>query len=306
MNKKIYLSVVVSAFNEEEKIGECLESVKWANEIIFVDNGSIDKTVDIAKKYTNKIFRQKNDSQKIDIQKNFGIDKATGEWILVLDADEVISKDLSLEIKSVTQSSLDVEGFLIPRKNIIFGKWIEHTGWYPDYQLRLFRKGKARYEKKHVHQGLSLIGKKEKLNENIIHYNYESVAQFLRKNLLTYASNEADEKIRSGYKFSIVDIVRFPVQEFLRRYFSWEGYKDGLHGLLLSVLMAIYHFVIFVYIWEKNKFPDYPVDDFATDMKKEIKLIKKETKFWFAKKTIDEEKNKIKKAFLKVKRKINL
>jgi len=154
------LSVVITAFNEERKIKECLESVKdLAWEIIIVDNSSTDKTVDVAKKYTQKIYSQKNDPQNIDIQKNFGFSKARGEWILSLDADERVIPELAEEIRGeIEREENGVKGYFIPRKNIIFGKWIEHTGWWPDYQLRLFKKGKGKYQQRHVHQNISLDG----------------------------------------------------------------------------------------------------------------------------------------------------
>ncbi|MGH7246419.1 MAG: glycosyltransferase family 2 protein, partial [Candidatus Levyibacteriota bacterium] len=130
------LSVVISAYNEERNIGPCLESVKnVVDEIIVVDNSSTDKTVAVAKKYTKNIFSQKNNPQTVDLQKNTGFEKATGEWILSLDADERVTPELASELKEVIhQSGVEIVGYWIPRKNIIFGKWIEHTGWYPDYR----------------------------------------------------------------------------------------------------------------------------------------------------------------------------
>ena len=141
----VKISIVISAFNEEKKIRGCLESASFADEIIFIDNSSTDKTVEIAKKYTKKVYTQKNDPAKIDLQKNFGIEKAAGDWIFVLDGDEEITPELKKEIEHIISPSTPlrtepVNGFWIPRKNIIFDKWIQHSGWYTDYQLRLFRK----------------------------------------------------------------------------------------------------------------------------------------------------------------------
>ncbi|HEX8931815.1 MAG TPA: glycosyltransferase family 2 protein, partial [Patescibacteria group bacterium] len=251
------LSIVISAYNEQRKIKDCLESAKFADEIIFVDNSSTDKTVKIAKEFTKKIYIQKNEPTKIDLQKNLGIQKASGDWIFVLDADETISSELAKELKALLKAEkVDFNGFWIPRKNIIFGKWIEHSGWYPDSQLRLFRKGKGKYEKAHYHEPIMVEGSVGKLREHLIHYNYEHVGQFLYKNLQVYAPNEAEELLRKGYLFSFRDAVRLPVKEFLSRYFAREGYKDGFHGLMLALFMAIYHLVIFAYIWEKKKFVD--------------------------------------------------
>src|SRR3989344_5797566 len=134
------LSVAISAFNEERKIEDCLKSVSFADEIIFVDNSSTDQTLKIAKKYTLKVFTRENNLM-LNVNKNFGFSKASEEWILSLDADERITDELKKEIKSIIKNNKkDVNGFWIPRKNKIFGKWMEHTGWYPDYQLRLLKK----------------------------------------------------------------------------------------------------------------------------------------------------------------------
>ena len=139
------LSIVISAYNEQKKIRTCLDSVKWADEIIFIDNSSTDKTVKIAREYTKKIYIQKNEPTKIDLQKNLGIQKATGDWIFVLDADETITPELAKELQELMKRDEVVSnGFWVPRKNILFGKWMQHTGWYPDYQLRLFKKRKRK------------------------------------------------------------------------------------------------------------------------------------------------------------------
>lgn len=306
------LSVVISAYNEEKKIKDCLDSVKWADEIIFVDNSSTDQTTQIAKEYTTKIYTQKNDPFNIDIQKNLGIEKATGDWILVLDADERITKELADEIKNVIKKSdqlkgsgqEEIYGFLMPRKNIIFGKWIQHSGWYPDYQLRLFRHGKGKYEKKHVHEPISIQGKIEKLNEPIIHYNYETVSQFLYKHLIIYAPNEAEELLRKGYVFDWLGAIRLPMSEFLGRFFAREGYKDGFHGLILSLLMGLYYLAIFVYIWEKKDFIEVGDKNMIHGLEEETKKIKKELSYWLNTKTIEQERNIIKKTGLKLIRRL--
>ncbi|MDE2591206.1 MAG: glycosyltransferase family 2 protein, partial [Patescibacteria group bacterium] len=221
------LSVVITAFNESEKIADCLESVKNLNsEIVVVDNGSTDNTIKIAQKYTKKIYSQKNDPQNIDLQKNFGFTKAAGEWILSLDADEKITDELCQEIKSILSQERLESGFFVARKNILFGKWMQHTGWYPDYQLRLFKKGKAKFISKHVHENMQIDGLTENLKEPLIHENYQTISQFIKRNYLTYAPNEAQSLIDNGYKFSYFDVIWFPAKEFLSRFFAREGYKD--------------------------------------------------------------------------------
>lgn len=327
MSKQNKISIVISAYNEEAKIRNCLQSCKWADEIIFVDNSSTDNTVNIARQFTQKIFTQKNDPFNIDLQKNFGIGKAKGDWILVLDADEIITPELKNEIFATINITPPVQedlkyptplikgaggispegiihGFFIPRKNIIFGKWIQHSGWYPDYQLRLFRSGSGKYEKKHVHEPLNIIGKTAKLNEPLIHYNYETVSQFLYKHLQIYAPNEAEELLRKGFIFDWRGAVRLPMSEFLSRYFAREGYKDGFHGLILALLMGVYHLTIFAYLWEKKKFLNFENENIVADLEEELSKSKKEINYWINKRKIEQEKNTLKKITLKIKKKI--
>src|SRR3989338_8355704 len=269
------LSVVISAYNEEKNIKDCIDSLRdLADEIIVVDNSSTDKTAEIAKKLGANIFTQENDPSRIDLQKNFGFSKATCDWILSLDADERITPELTSEIKSnIQHPPSNIQGYEIPRKNIIFGKWIEHTGWYPDYQLRLFKKGKGKYVSKKVHEPIVVEGKIERLLSPIHHENYQSINQFLNR-MVAYTDSEAEALLAGGYEFNYIDAIRMPFQEFLRRFFTHEGYKDGLHGLILSLLMGFYHFFIFLKVWEKNKFTkqDKILYDFNNEAKNMNKI----------------------------------
>ena len=293
------ISVVISAFNEEIKIEDCLKSASFADEIIFVDGSSTDNTVKIAKKYTSKIFVRENNPM-LNVNKNFGFLKALNEWVLSLDADERVTPELAKEIESsIANHKSSIVGYWIPRKNIIFGKWIQHSGWYPDHQLRVFRKGRGKFEEKHVHEMVKVDGKLGYLTSPILHYNYENVSQFLRK-LETYTQNEADQLFESGYTFDFRDAMRFPTKEFLSRFFARKGYKDGLAGLVLSIFMAFYHFTIFVRMWELRKFKDIPDKDFLRTTEKEILSTGKEIKFWIKKEKRDLEKNPIKKILYKI------
>lgn len=303
--KKQSLSVVVSVRNGERWLDACLSSVKAiADEIIVVDHESIDKTLFIAKKFTKKIYQQKNDFEQIDVQKNYGFEKATSDWIISLDADEEITPELAKEINATInhQSSIS-NAYWIPRKNIIFGKWIEHTGWYPDEQLRLFRKGKAVYASFHVHEHLQVTGEVGHLVGHILHHNYDTVSQFFQRSLFSYAPNEAESRIKSGYVFSYSDAIQMPFQEFLSRYFAREGYKDGFYGLVLSLLMATYHFAVFMYIWEKQGFVDGASPHLLAS---QFETTKHDLKFWLNKKQSNEEKNIIEKTFTKLKNKFHV
>ena len=175
------ISVVISAYNEEKQINDCLISAKKiADEIIFIDNQSTDDTAEIAKKYTKKIFKKVNDPIMIDKNKNYGFSKASGDWIFSLDADERVSDALASEIKRAVQNT-KISGFEIPRKNIIFGKWIRNSIWWPDYNLRLFKNRSGRFPLNKVHEKIIIHREVSRLKNPILHYNYQTISQFLKK-----------------------------------------------------------------------------------------------------------------------------
>ncbi len=295
------VSVVISSFNEEERIEDCLKSVsKIAKEIIFIDNSSTDKTASIARKYTDKVYVRENNIM-LNINKNYGFDKATGEWILSLDSDERVEKELEDEILSLPEEST-IDGYYIPRKNIIFGKWIKHTGWYPDFQLRLFKKSRGRFAEKQVHEMLSIEGATDHLRSPMNHINYENISQFLNKMIKTYTVSEAEHLAKEGYKYQAIDIVKMPLSEFVKRFFAEKGYLDGMHGLTLSLLQAFYHFVVFLRLWEMNNYQE--VSDTSGLLKEGTRMVRHEFVYWGQQKNIENEKNTIKKQFYKVKRKI--
>ncbi|MEX2007773.1 MAG: glycosyltransferase family 2 protein [Candidatus Levyibacteriota bacterium] len=293
------LSVVISAYNAQDKIEDCLKSIRFADEIILVDNSSSDKTVEIAKKYTSKIFDRPNNPM-LNVNKNYGFSKATGEWILCLDDDERVTTELEKEIKEVLKVSVGkFDGYFIPRKNIIFGKWIEHTGWYPDPQLRLFRRAKGKFEEKHVHEMVKVNGEVGTLSEPMLHYNYQTVSQFLYKMSNIYVPNEAEVLINKGYKVNFADAIKFPLKEFLARFFAQEGYRDGFHGLMLSLLMAFYHLCVFAFVWEKQGFSEIEKGNILQKTTHEMQTASKELKFWLRNEKIKNTKNPAKKIFYK-------
>lgn len=301
--KKNSISAVVSAYNGEKILEDCLKSASFADEIVVVNNSSTDQTEKIARKYTDKIFLRPNNLM-LNINKNFGFSKASGEWILCIDADERVTPPLSAEIKYQISNIEDqnVDGYWIPRKSMIFGKWMEHTGWYPDYQLRLFRKGSGKFEEKHVHEMVNVKGKIEYLKNSLVHYNYISISQFLQK-LQVYAPNEANNLIEKGYIFKWQDAIGFPAKEFLSRFFAREGYKDGFHGLMLSIFMAFYHFVVFANIWERRGFEKIDknlIEETSIEFKKSYK----EFIFWIGSEKLRTIKNPLEKIIYRIARKI--
>lgn len=273
MNK---ISAVVLTKNVENIIGRCLKNLDFAGEIIIVDD-SDDKTPDEAKKFPNvKVFKRTFDNYSA--QRNFGIDKTAGEWVLMLDSDEEVESGFAPLVEKAIERD-DAAAFKFPRKNIVFGKWIEHAGWYPDYQVRLFKKGTAKYQRL-VHEKLEVEGETKELDAHIIHHNYESVSQFLDK-LQKYTTLEADELYSSGYKFYWPDLIFKSNAEFLRRFFAESGFKDGLHGLVLSILQAFYTFAVYLKIWEKEKFKEE--NNILKETEKSFNKVNREWSYWFFK-----------------------
>ena len=298
------LSVVISAFNEEERIKDCLESVKnLASEIIFVDNSSYDRTLGIAKKYTDKIFIRKNNLM-LNVNKNYGFSKATRDWVLSLDADERVTPELAKEIESrIKNQESGINGYWIPRKNIIFGKWIQHSIWWPDYQLRLFRRGKGRFPEKHVHEYLRVEGRTEKLENPLEHLNYSTISQFIYKMDKIYTESEVEKIIASGKNLTWIDAIRFPVNDFLKTFFAEKGYKDGLHGLVLSMLQALYQEIVFAKVWERQGFKEENSAYFLKDIYKECKKIIQEFHYWTITSFLETSYHPLKRLFYKALRK---
>jgi glycosyltransferase involved in cell wall biosynthesis len=280
------LSIVLSVHNEEKLIEEALKSVsRIADEIIVVDNESTDRTAQIVKKYTKNIYVHKNTPNSLNTTKNYGFSKAKSDWILSLDADERVSKELAEEIGSVV-SQTSINGYWMPRKNIVFGKWIQHGIWYPDKQLRLFRRGKGKFPEKHNHEYLGVTGELVELKNHLIHQNYQTIIQFVDKMNHTYTDNEAEVLLASGKKLEWFDAIRMPVSDFILNFFRRQSYKDGLHGLILSSLQAFYALLVFAKAWERQGFWEYDSKDFARDVKIELKNKGKEFSWWYTKELV--------------------
>lgn len=285
------LSVVFSVYNEEKHLEEALKSVRGlADEIIIVDNESTDRTAQISKKYTKSVYEHKNTPNSLNTTKNYGFSKAKGDWILSLDADERVSPDLVKEIFSilnVQRSTLNSPiGYWIPRKNIVFGKWIQHGIWYPDKQLRLFRRGSGKFPEKHNHEYLEVTGELAELQNHLIHQNYQTIVQFVDKMNHTYTDNEAEVLLASGKKLEWFDAIRMPASDFILNFFRRQSYKDGLHGLILSLLQAFYALLVFAKAWEKQGFWEYDSKNFVIDVKSELREKGKEFSWWYTKELV--------------------
>lgn len=251
------ISLVVNTRNEESHIANCLNSAtSYVDEIVIVDMESTDRTVQIAKEFTSRIFQHPNVGY-VEPARNFAIQKAAHEWILLLDADEVIPPVLGTSLKKLI-SDPNYTYYRLPRRNLIFGRWIKFSGWWPDYKIRLFQKNAVKWSDE-IHSIPLTTGRgrdlEAKETEAIQHLHYDTITQFLTR-MDRYTTIEADARINNDQTFEWKNILASPVQEFLRRYFAWQGYRDGLHGLVLSLLQAVSMLVVELKVWESKKFAE--------------------------------------------------
>lgn len=246
MTDKIKLSVLIIAGNEEKNITDCLESVRWAEEIIVVDSESTDRTVEISKKFTNKVFIHKWEG--FAGQRRFSLSQATNDWVLSIDADERVSPELKEEIIKTINSNSEVDAFYIPRRNYFLDKVITTCFWYPDYQLRLFKRNKANVADKKVHEGFYVEGPTGKLSGDIIHFTHQSIHETFAK-VNNYTSLNAEERIH-GKKIKALNFVLNPLAAFLNHFISRKGYKDGIYGLMVSLIHSITNMLTYMKIWE--------------------------------------------------------
>lgn len=245
MENKPTLSVVVLTRNESRHIRACLESVRaFADEMLVFDSNSTDDTREIAQQTGARVETRAFDNYAA--QRNAALDAAHGDWIFFIDADEradaAVGAEIRAEISHIQNTMTDGVLFWIPRKNYIFGKWIQHTGWSPDYQPRVLKKGQAYFDPaRPVHELVIANGSALYLKHPLTHYNYETVAQFGEKQK-RYTRFESREMFEQGIRPRLRSFVSMPAREFIRRYLSLQGYRDGAHGLALSALMSYYAF----------------------------------------------------------------
>jgi glycosyltransferase involved in cell wall biosynthesis len=247
------LSVIALTRNEEKHIRACLASVRdFADELIVLDSGSTDRTMEIAREGGARVEQRAFDNYPN--QRNHALALARGEWIFFIDADERATPAVGREIQSrISQVQSPMVGYWIPRRNILFGKEIRHTGWSPDYQPRVMKKGCARFDPaRAVHELVVWDGQAGYLREPLMHYNYETVAQFRAKQIV-YTRYEAQVWCAEGKRAHWRGAIGQPIREFFRRYIGLHGWRDGGHGLLLSALMAYYALVRWQMLREMQK-----------------------------------------------------
>lgn len=278
------ISVVINVLNEEKNIERVLNSVEWADEIVVVDDGSADNTLEVLSKLKVQSLKLKVYKHKgvgyVEPARNFAISKASGDWILILDADEEIPIELASKLREIVEGTKQIDFVEIPRKNIIFNKWIQNSFWWPDYNIRFFKKGSVTW-KNQIHSKPETKGAGLKLEPEeqyaLVHHNYDNLSQYLFR-LDRYSTVQAKELVSDQYKFKWTDLITQPLSEFLSRYFANGGYKDGLHGLALSLLQSFSFLIVYLKVWEKSKFEEEEIN--LSEMGEITKKAEGEIDYW--------------------------
>jgi len=241
------ISATIITYNEEDDIRDCLDSLKWVDEVIVVDSGSTDGTLDICKQYGAKVYV--NEWPGHVMQKNFALSKASHEWVVSLDADERLTPPLIEEMKSVLGGNPKCDGYMMSRRAFYLGKWISHGEWCPDYKLRLYRKSMGVWAGSDPHDFVCVQGEVGKLGGEIIHYTYRNIEDQVRKlNWYTTIMAEGDVKIHR--MASVPRMIISPVSRFIRGYFMKLGFLDGIPGFIIAIIVSYYVFLREAKLWE--------------------------------------------------------
>lgn len=243
MEKKIPVSVVILTKNEQARIAKCLDSVKWADEIIVVDDESTDETVKIARQYTDRILLKKMDIE--GRHRNWAYSQARNLWVLSLDADEIATPELKDEIITALSNNPKENGFTIPRRNYIGDFWVKYGGWYPSPQLKLFRKDKFKYEEVSVHPRAFMDDPCGHLRSDIIHYSYRDLEDFLNK-LNNQTTREAQKWFDQNKPMRLGRFIWRSVDRFFRSYIGKGGRKDGFIGFVVAYYAGLYQFISYL------------------------------------------------------------
>lgn len=240
------LAVAILARDNEDEIADCLDSVSWADErYVILDTRSHDQTETIARKMGARV--DLHPFTNFASQRDFALEHAQRDWLFFLDSDERATPELASEIKQVIAGEYAQVGWWVPRYNYIWGAVVKHGGWYPDYQLRLIKRGYGHFDpSRQVHEVVMLDGPEGYLEQPLIHYNYATLGQFIRKQR-QYVALEAAIRYKQGIRPKSWTYLSLPLREFYRRFIGLQGYRDGWRGLFLCALVAYYYgFVVTV------------------------------------------------------------
>lgn len=245
------VSVTLITRNEESNLACAIESVRWADEIVVIDSGSTDRTVELARALGARVFV--NPWQGYGQQKNYAQRQASHDWVLSLDADEVVTPDLAREIQSALESlaseSDPPRGFSFPRRTFYLGRWIRHGGWYPNYLVRLADRRAAQWSEPAVHEALEVRGRVRQLESPLDHYSFASIYDQVVTNL-NFSRLGSQELARRGKRPSLLKLLLKPPGKFIETYLIKRGFLDGLPGFIISVNAAYSIFLKYAYLLE--------------------------------------------------------
>src|SRR5258705_13679639 len=249
------ISATIIAFNEAANIGDACKSLAWADEIVVVDSGSTDETVKIAEACGARVITR--DWPGFAAQKQLATEQTAHDWVFSLDADERVSGELQASIAKLRETPEHelADGYRIPRRSYYQGRWIKGGGWYPDWQLRLFRKSRGRWEPRHIHESVKLNSgaRVEKLSGDILHYSVRDATHHHRMIGERYAPLAAQKMFEEGRQTSVLKIAAAAPAAFVRSYILKGGFRDGLAGLSIASFAAHHAFLKHVMLWEKQK-----------------------------------------------------
>lgn len=242
------LSAIVITRNEERNLADCLASICWVDEIVVVDSASEDKTVEIARRFAQKVYIRPWEGYAA--AKNFALLQCTSDWVLWIDADERVTEELAGEIQAVvSKEDEDFVAFEFSRKAYFLGRWIKHCGWYPGYVMRLFRRSAGSFSDSKVHEYLKVEGNVGRLHHDLLHYTDPNLRHYFEK-LNRYTTLAAEGLAEGGSGFTLAQLIVRPFWVFIRMYVIKRGFLDGMEGFILSVLSSCYVFTKYAKLWE--------------------------------------------------------
>ena len=234
------ISATIITYNEERNLPRALESLRCADEIVVIDSGSTDRTVEIAQKLGARVVESAWPGYAK--QKNFAAEQAAHDWILSLDADESLSEALEAEIWRVKKQGPQYDAYTMPRQARYLGRWIRHSGWYPDRKVRLYHRQKAQWVGDYVHESVKVEGNVGHLDSNLLHFTCDSLSEHL-KSMDRYTTLAAEELVSRKEKIHLRNMILDPAWTFTRTYFFQRGFEDGLEGLTIAYMAALYTFL---------------------------------------------------------------
>lgn len=246
------ISALVMARDEERNLPRCLQSLSFADEIVVLDTESRDATARVARRYTKRVYRVPFEG--FSATRNKGFERCRGDWLLSIDADEEVSSALAAEIRAATATDGGFDGFRIPRRALFLGRWLRGGGWYPDYQLRLFRRRKGRFDGRTVHERIVVDGPVETLQNDLLHHTYPELTGYLSR-MNRYTTLQAEQLVADGRTPKLHRMALRPPATFLKMFLLRAGFRDGWHGFAVAALSAASTFFRFAKHWELARRP---------------------------------------------------